>query len=102
MKTDEKKKSTKQPTKEIGEFYISEEAKNYDFADHVRVTSTPHGMILSFGKWRRDKLKFGQYKDILLPYNIATSLSGIITVQIKKLTEQELIEERPSKKKADK
>ncbi len=103
MKADEKKKSAEKLAKEISkDFYVSEEAKNHDYADYVRVTSTPHGMILSFGKWRIDKLKFGLYKDILLPYDVANSLSGVITDQIEKLTEQGLIERRSSKEEEDK
>jgi len=103
MKTDEKKKSTKQPTKEVEQdFYVSEEAKNHDYADYVRVTGTPHGMILSFGKWRRDELKFGLYKDILLPYDVATSLSEIINNQIEELIKKGHLKRRSSKQEEDK
>lgn len=88
MTTEAKKQNRKRVDVEpIGEFYVSEEAKNSEFADHVRFTTTPHGMLLSFGKWRRDQNKFGIFREILLPYPVAASLSEIIGNHIQKMVE---------------
>jgi hypothetical protein len=100
MTTEARKKGSKQADAEsIEEFYVSEEAKNPEYADHVRFTTTPHGMLLSFGKWRRDQNKFGIFKEILLPYPVAASLSEIIGSHLQTMIEEgKLIRVRDSER----
>ncbi len=69
------------------DFYLNEEAKNWDFSDYVRVTSGPRGMVLSFGKFIREDEKYGIFKEIILPYDVVESLNKIIKQQFDKLIE---------------
>jgi len=102
MKTNEKKKSAKEinvdPEKKK-DFYFNNEAKNWEFSDYVRLGAGPRGMMLSFGKFVQEDKKYGIFKEILLPYDVAESLSRVIQEQFKKLLKDGLIEKVEKKKK---
>lgn len=72
-------------------FFINDQAKQYEFSDFVRIASTPHGMILYFGRFDPEKKEFGIYQSIILPHRVANSLSEIITGHFSELIERGLI-----------
>jgi hypothetical protein len=82
--------------KDEDDFFLANEfAEDYSFADHVKVTSFPHGMIFYFGKWYPERKKFGIYKSFVLPFHVAHSLSRIIQNQLSHLVKKGLIEKMP-------
>ena len=99
MKTKEKKNSkTKPKAKNESLFYLSEDAKNWDFSDYVRVTSNPRGMKLSFGKFISEDNRFGIFKEITIPFDVAESLMQIIQKQLEDLLKQGLLQKvKPQK-----
>jgi hypothetical protein len=78
---------------ESRDFYLNEEAKNWDFSDYVRVTASPRGMVLSFGKFIREDQKYGIFKEIILPYDVADSLIRIVQKQFNQLIDDGLLKE---------
>lgn len=70
---------------------LDENIKNYDFADYVQVRSFPRGVLLSFGKSHPEYKKNLMFKEILLPFEVAASVSDIITKQITELKEKGLL-----------
>jgi hypothetical protein len=83
----EKTEKKESAIKENKDFYLTNDAKNWDYSDYVKVSTSPRGMILSFGKFVLADKKFGIFKEILIPYEVAESLSGIIKAQFDKLIE---------------
>jgi len=69
-------------------YYLSESVKDYNFADFVRINSFHRGMILSFGKMQPDERKFSIFQEILLPFEVADSLSKIIKKNMDELIEK--------------
>jgi len=90
-KKDEEIVAKKDDSPESRDFYLSEEAKNWDFSDYVRVTSGPRGMVLSFGKFIRENRKYGIFKEIILPYDVMESLIKIMRDQFDQLIEQGML-----------
>lgn len=86
-KASEKKAKDREPNY----FYVDDEAKQYEFSDFVRVSSFPHGMILYFGKYQPEEKKFGLFGSIVLPFDVAKSLSRLISDQIDQLKAEGLI-----------
>ncbi len=82
--------------------YINEDVKNYAYSDYVRLNSFPRGMLLSFGKMRPEDGKFIVFQEILLPFEVAVSLSTIIKVQIDELISKGALKEVPMTKEGDK
>ena len=89
----ETKKNNKAPekSKEAEYYYLDENVKEYQFADYVRLKSTPRGIILCFGKLQVDNKKFAIFKEILLPFDVAEALSKIIEGVMKDLLDKGLI-----------
>ncbi len=85
-------KKIKKPDKSKESFYINENVLNYDFSDFVKINSSPRGLIFAFGNWCPEKKKFGIFKEILLPFDVAEALSKIINNQMKELEDLNLIE----------
>jgi hypothetical protein len=103
MKTGEEKKDGDKvevtPEKK-NDFYLNEKAKEWEYSDYVRLTPGPRGMVLSFGKFIRENNKYGIFKEILLPYDVADALSNVIKQQFENLIEKGLIEKIESKDKS--
>jgi len=83
--TKEKSHLKKEKEDDSKDFYLNEDVKNYDYADYVSIASGPRGMLFSFAKSIKSENKFGIFKEILLPYDVAGSLSKIIKDQIEEL-----------------
>ncbi|RKX32792.1 MAG: hypothetical protein DRP46_00420 [Candidatus Zixiibacteriota bacterium] len=95
MKQIEKKEMSKKPKKPENEDnydYVDKAVCNYSISDFVRISSFPRGMLLSFGKSHPQKDKFLIFKEILLPFDIAASLSKIIKEHLDKLRDDGLLE----------
>jgi len=88
--------SNEEETKEF--YYLSESVKDYTYSDYVRVRSFPRGMILSFGKSQPDESRFSIFHEVLLPFEVAMSLSEIIKRQVDSLIKDGLLEKKPSRK----
>ena len=71
--------------------YANEEVKNYTFADHIAIRSFPRGMLFSFGKSHPETGETIRFKEILIPFDVATNLSKIIKDQVDQLIEQGLL-----------
>jgi hypothetical protein len=69
-------------------FYASESVKDFDFADYVKVSSSPRGMLLSFGKGHPDTNKAMIIREVFLPLDVAHSLKAVIKDQFELLLEQ--------------
>ncbi|MBD3401654.1 hypothetical protein GF420_02065 [candidate division GN15 bacterium] len=97
MSADKTKHEAKEPldkskTQSNQSYYLNPEVKNHEFASFVRSTTTPHGVILGFGKWDVEHEKFALFQEILLPYDVADSLQGILDRQIAQLIDSGKIE----------
>lgn len=88
-KTKNKSAASKKPSKKAQPkiSYLDESVKDYDFSDYVKITSMPRGMILSFGKWIPENKEYCLFHEVLLPFEVAESLSNIIQRQLKELVE---------------
>lgn len=86
--------AVRKPEQEDDVFFVDESAQDYKFADYVRVSSYPHGMVLYFGKWYPEQKKFGLFEGVILPFNVANSLKKIIDNQIADLIKKGLLETR--------
>lgn len=86
-----KEKLIEDEAADANDFYLSEDAKSWDFSDYVRVTSGPRGMVFSFGKFVRDNNKYGIFKEIILPYDVVESLVKIIQGQFDQLLRDGLL-----------
>lgn len=94
--TKEKEKLAKKEIK-IEEDFLSNEVANYDFADYVRLRSTPRGVIFSFAKLQPEQKKYTHFKQILLPFDVADILSQVIRDHLDDLTEKGLLKTVKSK-----
>ena len=81
-------------------FYMDNSIYNYEYADYVKLNSSPRGMFLAFGKYCPEKKKFGIFKEILLPFDIADALSDIMKNHLQQLEDKKLIERKAIEKEA--
>lgn len=72
--------------------YLDDRVKDYAFSEFVKLRSGPRGMLLSFGKGHPELGKQVIFQEILLPYEVAASLSDIIAAQLDQLKAAGLIE----------
>ncbi len=86
------KKTKEKPVTEVGKSpakpnveYLSEAVKNYAFSDHVEVQSFPRGMLFSFAKFHPKTSDVIIFDEILIPFEVAKSLSEIIKGQFDQL-----------------
>jgi hypothetical protein len=86
-----KKQASKKGAEELDYFFVDEKAKQYDFADLVRIIPTPNGMILRFARFDPEVKKFGIYYSVILPYPVVDSLSGILKDRIDELEKKGLL-----------
>jgi hypothetical protein len=100
MKTKQKKndKVVETTPEKNKDFYFNQEAKNWEFADYVSLGAGPRGIMLSFGKYVQEDKKYGIFKEIMLPFDVAESLSKVIQDQFKVLLEKGLIEKVEAEK----
>lgn len=89
-KTKEQEKDAKKQLA-LEESNLSGDVLNYDFADHVRLRSTPRGVIFSFAKLQPEEKEFVHFKQILIPFDVADSLSQVIQGHLNELVEKGLI-----------
>jgi len=82
----------------LEESNLTSEVLNYDFADHIRLKSTPRGVIFSFAKLQPEEKKFVHFKQILIPFDVADSLSQVIKGHLDELVEKGLIKRVDQKK----
>jgi len=80
------------------EQYSTESVVDYSFSNFVRVTANQSGMLLSFGKIHPQAGKIIVFDEILLPFEVALSLSKIIQNQFENLKKDGLIELIPAKR----
>jgi hypothetical protein len=76
----------------LEEAYSDQSVRNYSFANFARVTANQSGMLLSFGKVHPKEMKIIIFDEILLPFDVAVSLSKIVRDQFEQLQKQGLIE----------
>ncbi|MBD3234063.1 MAG: hypothetical protein GF315_10120 [candidate division Zixibacteria bacterium] len=101
-KTKKSKEKTSKPHDSKDEIsYLTEEVKNFEFADHVAIRSYPRGMLLSFSKAHPGEEKLLTFKEILIPFEVAVSLQQIIKDQIDGLIEQGILKSVDSSKFKD-
>ena len=81
----------------LPEEYINETVRDYSFSNFVRLTTNQTGMLFSFGKIHPKESKILIFDEILLPFEVAESLSRIIRDQFEKLQKQGLVELIPAK-----
>ena len=81
------------------EVYLNDQVKDYSFAEFVKLRSGPRGMLFSFGKGHPEGIVI--FKEIMLPYDVAATLSGIITDQLQHLQDEGLIEIRLADSKTE-
>ena len=91
QKAQRTQKGNKNKAKEPNYYYLDESVKQHEFSDFVRFSSFPHGMILYFGRFQPDEGKFAIFKSILLPFDVAESMSTIIARHIEKLQEEGIL-----------
>lgn len=101
-KTKKVKQAVSDKEKEPEFYYLNEAVKDYGYSDYVRITSFKRGVLLSFGKMQPDESKFSIFQEILLPFEIAISLSKIIKRQTDKMIEEGILQEAPIKKEDSK
>ncbi|MFH2056301.1 MAG: DUF3467 domain-containing protein [bacterium] len=80
---------------ELPEEYVNESAASYSFANFARVTASPSGMLLSFGKIHPKERKILLFDEILLPFEVADALVKIIQDQFAKLEDDGLLQRVP-------
>jgi len=85
-------KSQEVSSTSFGEQYADETVHNYDTANFVKVTSFQWGFLLAIGKMHPTEKKIIMSKEILLPFEVAASLSDIITKHLSNMQEKGLIE----------
>lgn len=83
-----KKNGKKTERSEDNFFYVDSRAAQFEFSDYVRASSTPHGLVLSFGRFNFEQNKFGLFQSILLPFDVAGALDQIIQTQLKELLDK--------------
>jgi hypothetical protein len=76
----------------LEEAYSDQSVKDYSFANFARVTANQSGMLLSFGKVHPKEMKIIIFDEILLPFDVAVSLSKIVQDQFEQLKKQGIIE----------
>lgn len=93
MSSKKVKDKSNAPSREKSEefYYIGENVEKYDFSDFVKIGSFPRGIVFSFGQWNAEKGQFGIFKEILLPFEVAESLSKIVESHIKELEKKGLL-----------
>jgi len=72
--------------------YLDDQVKDFSFAEFVKLQSGPRGMLFSFGKGHPEVGNIVIFKEIMLPYDVAATLSGIIASQLEQLKAEGLIE----------
>lgn len=77
--------------------YLDDRVKDFAFAEFVKLRSGPRGMLFSFGKGHPELGKVVIFQEILLPFEVAASLSNIIVAQLDQMKTAGLIEVRPIK-----
>jgi hypothetical protein len=99
MKENEKPEITGEAIEEVikESFYFSESVHDYDFSDFVKVHAYARGMLFTLGKWCPEKGKFGFFREVLVPYEVADSLANIIQKSIKDLTDKGLLQKAEEK-----
>ncbi len=93
----QKTKSSQKKADQQKYFYVDEGVGNYDYSDFVKLDAFPRGIKLSFGKWYPDKKKFGLFREILLPFDVADALKNVIEKQIADLVDKGLLEIKEGK-----
>jgi len=66
---------------------ISDPVLDFEYSDHVEVTTYNKGVLLSFGKFNPRAEKIIVTKQILLPYDVASSMRDIITEHINNIVD---------------
>lgn len=66
---------------------INDPVLDFDYSDHVEITTYNKGVLLSFGKFNPSVEKIILTKQIMLPYDVASSMRDIITEHINNIVD---------------